>query len=104
MICRTSFFVFQVEAGFHSAEFHRTDPLNHTYSFACSKGRIVFPACPPHFDAPIQLITQNSKRFLEDSITGKDGKLPNWHLPMVQDFVDSVLDGEPFAAPWKAQQ
>jgi len=68
-------------------------PLNHAYSFACSKGRIVFPACPPHFDAPIQLITQNSKRSLEGSITGEDGKLPNWHLPMVQDFVDSVLDG-----------
>ena len=68
-------------------------PRRHAYSFACSKGRIVFPACPPHFDEPIQLITKKSVRTLEDSISGKDGKRPNWHLPMVQDFVDAILDG-----------
>ena len=68
-------------------------PLRHAYSFACSRGRIVFPACPPHFDAPIELVTSGSVRTLEDSVTGRDGILPNWHLPMVQDFVDAVLDG-----------
>lgn len=67
-------------------------PLSHTYSFACSRGRIVFPGCPPHFDEPVQLITPGSIRTLEESVTGKDGVRPNWHLPMVQDFVDAVLD------------
>ena len=68
-------------------------PLNHAYSFTCSRGRIVFPACPPHFDAPVRLITPGSDKVLEDSVTGTDGGRPNWHLPMVQDFVDAVLDG-----------
>lgn len=72
-------------------------PLSHTYSFACSRGRIVFPGCPPHFDEPVQLITPGSIRTLEESVTGKNGERPNWHLPMVQDFVDAVLDGkEPY--------
>ena len=72
-------------------------PVHHAYSFICSKGRIVFPACPPHYDVPVQLVTSSSSRSLEDSVTGTGGKRPNWHLPMVQDFVDAVLDGgEPF--------
>ena len=37
--------------------------------------------------APERVVT------LEDSVTGTDGKRPNWHLPMVQDFVNAVLDG-----------
>ena len=67
-------------------------PLNHAYSFSCSKGRIVFPQCPPHYNQPIRLITPNVNKVLEDSVTGQKGNLPNWHLPMIQNFVDAVLD------------
>lgn len=72
-------------------------PLRHSYSFACSKGRIYWQGCPPHFDQPIQLITSYKTETLEDSVSGSGGKHPNWHLPMVQDFVDAVLnDTTPF--------
>ncbi|MBE6371306.1 MAG: Gfo/Idh/MocA family oxidoreductase [Lentisphaerae bacterium] len=71
----------------------RNVPVHHAYSFICSKGRIVFPACPPHYDEPIRLITSGRVLTLEDSVTGTDGKRPNWHLPMVQNFVDTVLNG-----------
>lgn len=72
-------------------------PLRHSYSFACSKGRIFWPECPPHFDSPIQVIKGYSCETVPDSVTGTNGVKPNWHLPMVQDFVDAVLDDrEPF--------
>jgi len=72
-------------------------PLRHAYSFACSRGRIYWPECPPHFDSPIQVIKTYSCTPLPESVSGENGVMPNWHLPMVQDFVDAVLDGrEPF--------
>lgn len=72
-------------------------PLRHAYSFVCSKGRIYWPACPPHFDEPVQLITSYNVATLNESVTGTDGVKPNWHLPMVQDFVDAIrFDRTPF--------
>lgn len=72
-------------------------PLRHAYSFTCSRGRIIWEGCPPHFDEPVRLVTPGSVVTLEDSVTGRDGIKPNWHLPMVRDFVDAVrFDRTPY--------
>lgn len=65
--------------------------IRHSYSFAGTKGRIYWPGCPPHFNMPIQLVTKEI-RELPESVTGERGSHPNWHLPMIQDFVDAVSD------------
>lgn len=75
--------------------------LRHTCEFCGSSGRILWPACPPHFNEPVSLITWNRTVSLEESVTpGPSGTgKPNWHIPMVQDFVDSVrFDREPFCS------
>lgn len=50
-----------------------------------STGRIYWPEWPPHGNGPIFRITGDGTRKL-DTLTD-----PNYHLPMVQDYVDSVL-------------
>lgn len=65
-------------------------PLRHSYQFYGSKGRIYWPECPPHFNSPIQKITRQGGDELEKSYTGEKGVLPNWHLAMIEDFVNAV--------------
>jgi predicted dehydrogenase len=65
--------------------------LRHSYQFYGSKGRIYWPQCPPHFNAPIHKITLRSDEKLIDSCSGKvPGVSPNWHLAMIEDFVSAV--------------
>jgi len=66
-------------------------PIRHSYQFYCSKGRIYWPQCPPHFNAPIHKISARGDEELPDSLSeGETGVLPNWHLPMIEDFVKAV--------------
>lgn len=65
-------------------------PLRHSYQFYGSKGRIYWPECPPHFNSPIQKITRQGGGELENSYTGEKGVLLNWHLPMIEDFINAV--------------
>ena len=72
-------------------------PLRHSYEFCGTAGRILWPGCPPHFDLPVRHVAHGFSAELPDSVTpAPEGGMPNWHLPMVQNFVDSVLaDGQP---------
>ncbi len=66
-----------------------TAPLRHAYEFYCTKGRIYWPNCPPHFNRPIHLVSQQVYDVeLPESVTA--GEKPNWHLPMINDFVKAV--------------
>ncbi len=65
-------------------------PLRHAYEFSCTRGRILMPECPPHFNTPVKLYHNGWQcTELPDSVTGGGGRV-NWHLPMVQDFVNAV--------------
>lgn len=71
-------------------------PLRHAYEFCGSDGRILWPECPPHFNSPIVLVDKQGSRVLEGSHSGPEcGVRPNWHLPMIQDFVDAVAAHRP---------
>jgi len=70
-------------------------PLRHSYEFCGSAGRILWPECPPHFNSPVWKIQNSGSTSIPESVTPNPGssRLPNWHLPMVQDFVNCVLNG-----------
>lgn len=75
-------------------------PLRHSYEFCGTAGRILWPGCPPHFNSPIVRAGWVDTP-VEDSVTPvpEGAEKPNWHLAMVQDFVDCVLhDGQPFCS------
>lgn len=82
-------------------------PLRHTCEFCGSSGRLLWPACPPHFNEPVILAAQGKNVPVEGSVTpvpAGAGK-PNWHIPMVRDFVDSVIqDRQPFCSLESAVQ
>lgn len=52
-----------------------------------SEGRVHWPEWPPHGNGPIVKTTRAGTEKLDTRTE------PNFHLPMVQDFVDSVLEG-----------
>jgi len=70
-------------------------PLRHTYEFYFERGRVQWPGCPPHFNVPIRKITDVGEMDVAESVTPEDtpGALPNWHVPMIADFVDAVQNG-----------
>ena len=69
-------------------------PLRHSYEFALSRGRIVWPGCPPHFNIPVRVAKGRSEIEVEGSFTGGEaGVRPNWHTPMFQDVTDAILSG-----------
>lgn len=72
-------------------------PLRHSYQFYGSKGRIYWPECPPHFNAPIYKIAfPDGSTEISDSYSGKiPGMQTNWHLPMIEDFIQAVHAGRP---------
>ena len=67
-------------------------PLRHSYQFYCSGGRVLWPECPPHFNSPIQKVAYpDGYKEIENSWTGDSiGVNPNWHTPMIEDFVRSI--------------
>ena len=69
-------------------------PLRHSYEFALSRGRIVWPGCPPHFNIPVRVAKGRSETEVEGSFTGREaGVRPNWHTPMFQDVTDAIISG-----------
>ena len=70
--------------------FNCTTPgTRHELEVLGTKGRITWPAWPPHGNGPVLLTTPQGTRELPASTD------LNWHLPMVEDFVDAVLTGRP---------
>lgn len=67
-------------------------PLRHAYQFYGSKGRIYWPECPPHFNSPIYKVAHpNGYEEIPESFSGDTrGVRPNWHLPMIEDFIRAV--------------
>lgn len=51
------------------------------------EGRIYWPAWPPHGNGPVVKITSAGTEEFEAHTA------ENWHLPMVQDYVDALLQG-----------
>jgi predicted dehydrogenase len=51
------------------------------------EGRIYWPAWPPHGNGPVVKITSAGTEEFEARTA------ENWHLPMVQDYVDALLQG-----------
>lgn len=69
--------------------------LRHAYQFYGSKGRIHWPECPPHFNSPIRKVTKDGDEVVTGSHSGEESKVkPNWHAPMIEDFVKNVQRGE----------
>ena len=70
-------------------------PLRHAYEFYFERGRVYWPGCPPHFNLPIRKVTDAGEFEIAESVTPNDTSLslPNWHMPMIADFVSSVREG-----------
>jgi xylose dehydrogenase (NAD/NADP) len=54
-----------------------------------SQGRLYWPQWPPHGNGPVVKITRAGTEEV-DARTRE-----NWHLPMVEDYVEAVLQGRP---------
>ncbi len=52
-----------------------------------SEGRIYWPEWPPHGNGPVVKITAAGTERIEARTT------ENWHLPMVRDYVEALLEG-----------
>jgi predicted dehydrogenase len=70
-------------------------PLRHSCQFYGSKGRIYWPECPPHFNSPVWLAAwPEGLKEIPGSHSGEvRGERPNWHLPMIEDFIRAVQTG-----------
>lgn len=54
-----------------------------------TQGRIYWPEWPPHGNGPVVKITRSGTEEIEANTP------ENWHLPMIEDYVDAVLTGRP---------
>lgn len=54
-----------------------------------SKGRLYWPEWPPHGNGPVVKITNAGTESFEAHTA------ENWHLPMIEDYVDALLTGRP---------
>jgi len=61
--------------------------VRHELELFGSEGRVYWPEWPPHGNGPVLKITRNGTERLDTRTE------TNYHLPMVQDFVDCVLEG-----------
>ncbi len=70
--------------------------LRHSCELAFERGRLLWPGCPPHSNAPIRIARKWGEEDVADSCTGGDASIrPNWHTPLFQDVTDAILDGKP---------
>jgi len=65
----------------------RSPGTRHELEFFGSEGRIYWPEWPPHGNGPVVKITRSGTEKTEARTD------ENWHLPMIEDFVDAVLEG-----------
>ncbi len=71
-------------------------PLRHTCELAFERGRVLWPRCPPHSNAPVRVVRHQGEEEVVGSSTDGDGAArPNWHTPLFQDVTDAILDGRP---------
>ena len=61
----------------------------HELEFFGTEGRIYWPEWPPHGNGPVVKITSAGTEEIEAHTT------ENWHLPMIEDYVDAVRRGGP---------
>jgi len=61
--------------------------IRHELEIFGSEGRVYWPEWPPHGNGPVVKITPSGAERLDTRTE------TNYHLPMVRDFVDSVLKG-----------
>jgi len=70
--------------------FNCTSPgTRHEFELFGTVGRIYWPAWPPHANGPVVKITGAG---VEEIAAHTDA---NWHLPMIEDYVDALLTGRP---------
>jgi predicted dehydrogenase len=68
--------------------FNCTSPgTRHELELFGTEGRIYWPQWPPHANGPVVKITGAGLEQIEAHTH------ENWHLPMIEDFVDAVLTG-----------
>jgi predicted dehydrogenase len=65
----------------------RSPGTRHELELFGSEGRIYWPAWPPHGNGPVLKITKAGTEKFEAHTA------ENWHLPMIEDYVDAVLQG-----------
>lgn len=71
-------------------------PLRHACELAFERGRVLWPGCPPHSNAPIRIVRRQGEEEVVGSRTDSGGAdRPNWHLPLFQDVTDAILNGRP---------
>jgi predicted dehydrogenase len=59
----------------------------HELEFFGTQGRIYWPEWPPHGNGPVYKITRSGTEKFEARTA------ENWHLPMIEDYVDALLIG-----------
>jgi len=59
----------------------------HELEFFGTEGRIYWPEWPPHGNGPVIKITSDGTEEIEAHTA------ENWHSPMIEDYVDAVLNG-----------
>jgi predicted dehydrogenase len=70
--------------------FNCTSPgTRHELEFFGTEGRIYWPEWPPHGDGPVIKISRKGTETFEVHTD------ENYHLPMIEDYVDAFLSGRP---------
>ncbi len=59
----------------------------HELEFFGTEGRIYWPAWPPHGNGPVVRTTRSGTETFDARTNA------NWHLPMIEDYVDALLTG-----------
>ena len=59
----------------------------HMYEVFGNRGRIFWEQWPPHGNGPVEVITREGSRLIEAHTD------ENYHLPMIEEFVDAFLAG-----------
>ena len=67
--------------------FQSQGPTRHKLELFGSEGRIYWPEWPPHGNGPIFKITKDGTAKVDTHTN------PNFHIPMIDDFVGAVLNG-----------
>lgn len=70
--------------------FNCTSPgTRHELELFGTEGRIYWPQWPPHDNGPVVKVTgRGTQQFPAHTA-------PNWHLPMIEDYVEALLTGRP---------
>lgn len=74
--------------GIFTFVFNSNSPgIRHELEFFGTEGRIYWPEWPPHGNGPVFKITRSGTESFEADTD------ENWHLPMIEDYVEALLTG-----------